>query len=341
MKLMNTTQRCLGVGVIGLCIGRTHLDGCRQNPNVRVVGICDPDRKLLAKTKDEYRVEAAVEDYRQLLDNPEIDVVLVCSPDYYHAEQSIAALKTGKDVLCEKPMVLTAEETKEIIKAVKETGRRFMVGQVCRYAPGFLLAKQMVDRGEIGKLFLVESEYAHNYSRVPGKDNWRKDPRREPFIGGGCHAVDLLRWVAGDPEEVFAYANHKCLTDWPVNDCTMAVFRFPKSVIGKVMVSIGCVRPYTMRSIFYGTEGTIVCDNTSPAIQLCSRKNFETEHSFASFPVDLASHNVAAEISEFTDCILNDKPVPTNEVEGARTVLACLAAVESARIGRPVKIKSR
>jgi predicted dehydrogenase len=124
-----------------------------------------------------------------------------------------------------------------------------------------------------------------------------------------------------------------------VEDCTVAIFRFPNEVIGKVMVSIGCIRPYTMRSVFYGTEGTIICDNTSPEIQLCSRKNFTTTPNFISFPVEIASHNVAAEIAEFVDCILQDKPVSTNEIEGAKTVITCLSAVESARLGKPVKIR--
>ncbi|MBI3919968.1 MAG: hypothetical protein HY318_01020, partial [Armatimonadetes bacterium] len=130
-----------------------------------------------------------------------------------------------------------------------------------------------------------------------------------------------------------------CLTDWPVNDCTVALFKFEGNVLGKVMVSIGCTRPYTMRSVFYGTEGTIICDNTSSEIQLCSTRNFNNVPSFATFPVEIANHNVAAEIAEFVDCILNDKPVPTNEIEGARTVATCLAAAQSAREGRPVAIE--
>jgi len=224
------------------------------------------------------------------------------------------------------------------VRAVKRTGRKFMVGQVCRYAPGFVLAKRMVDRGDIGELYYVESEYAHSYKQALGVGGWRKDARREPFVGGGCHAVDLLRWIAGDALEVTAYANHKCLTDWPVNDCTVAIYKFNRDVIGKVMVSIGCTRPYTMRSVFYGTEGTIICDNTSPEIQLCSTGNLSGGPAFAKFPVNIASHNVSAEIDEFLDCILNDKPVAADEREGAKTVATCLAAVESARTGNPVKI---
>lgn len=333
------TANTIGVGVIGLRMGHSHLTGYAQNPRCRVIGVCDVDRDILAARQREFGARVAVTDYRELLAVPEIRVVSVASPDYYHAEQSIAALEAGKDVLCEKPLTLSVGEARQIAAAVERTGRRFMVGQVCRYAPGFVLARRMIQRGDIGKLFLVESEYAHNYSGARGIGSWRVDPRREPVIGGGCHAVDLLRWVAGDAEEAFAYANHVCLTDWPVNDCTVGVLKFRNGVIGKVMVSIGCVRPYTMRSVFYGTDGTIVCDNTSPEIQLCSRGNLTGGPAFATFPVHIASHNVGAEINEFIDCIVNDRPVVTGVMEGLKTVATCVALVESARTGRPVRVE--
>lgn len=329
----------MGVGVIGLRMGRAHLIGYQKHPNTKILGICDTDGEILDKTKEEFSVPLAVKDYRKLLDEKEIKIISIASPDFVHARQAIDSMETGRDVLCEKPMTASMEEAREIIAAVKRTGRRFMVGQVCRYAPGFMLAKKMVKDGDAGELFLVESEYAHNYAKVTGIGNWRKDPRREPFLGGGCHAVDLLRWIAGDAQEAFAYSNHKCLTDWPVDDCTVALYKFPRNVLGKVMVSIGCIRPYTMRTVLYGTKGTIICDNTSSQIHLCKQGNFRTSPSFASFPVEIESHNVSEEITEFVDCILNDKSVPTNEVEGAKTVATCLAAVESAKTGKPVKIE--
>ena len=229
------------------------------------------------------------------------------------------------------------------VEEVRRSGRKFMVGQVGRYAPGFRMAKHLIDRGEIGELFFVESEYAHDYRRVPGVGGWRKDPmlRREPFLGGGCHPVDLLRWIAGDPHEVFAYANHKALKDWPVDDCTIAIFKFPQDVLGKVLVSIGCRRPYTMRSVFYGDRGTIIADNTSPYIQIY-REDFVTGQAgpeFAQIPVNTASHNVQREVEELVEAILQDKPVETDVVEGAKTVAACLAAVRSTKSGRPEKIE--
>jgi len=329
----------LGAAVIGLRMGYRHLEAYASHPNVRVVAICDPDEATLEKRREEFRVPLAVRDYRDLLDNPEIQVVSVASPDYYHAEQSVAFMRAGKHVLCEKPLALDLDEARAILAVARETGRVFMTGQICRFTPAFVLAKRLTERGDIGELFFVESEYAHDYTRARGVGDWRVDRRREPFIGGGCHAVDLLRWIAGNPHEAFAYSNHKCLADWPVNDCTIALFRFERDILAKVMVSIGCVRPYTMRSVFYGTEGTIICDNTSPEIQVCSRKLYDSGDAFARVPVTVSHHNVREEVKEFVACVLEGRQPLVDAREGARTIAACVAAVESARTGKPTPVQ--
>ena len=329
----------LRAGVIGLMMGNGHCIGYRDNPDCELVAICDPDQETLEKRQAEYRVKLATADWREIVESPDIDIVSVASPDYFHAEQCIAALRHGKHVMCEKPMTLSVAEAKAIISEVEKGKAKFMIGQVCRYAPGFVMAKKLIGDGMIGDLYFVESEYAHDYGVVPGVGNWRVDARREPMIGGGCHAVDLLRWIAGDAITVCAFANHKCLTSWPVNDCTVAIFQFPDDVIGKVMCSIGCTRPYTMRSVFYGTQGTIICDNTSSEIRICSKKLMTDKLDWAAIPVNIANHNVTAEIKEFVDCIVNGKPVLTDVYEGAKTVATAMAAVESAkRGGQPVKV---
>jgi predicted dehydrogenase len=169
------------------------------------------------------------------------------------------------------------------------------------------------------------------------------DARRSPFTGGGCHAVDLIRWIVGeDIEEVSSFANHKCLKDWPVNDAYMALFKFKNEVIGKVMCSIGLVRPYTMRSIFYGTEGTIICDNMSDIMQVCSLKNSTCDgHAeFARFPVHIDNHNVEGEVADLVDAVLRNKALKADAVEGAKTVAACVAAVEAAQNGAIIKVRN-
>lgn len=221
-----------------------------------------------------------------------------------------------------------------------------MIGQICRYTDSFVKAKKLVEDGEIGELFFVESEYAHDYSKIGGVGGWRVTPERHPIIGGGCHAVDLLRWIAGNPTEVTAYANNKVLTDWPIMDCTVGLLKFPNNVIGKVMTSVGCKRNYTMRTVLYGTQGTIVVDNTSNTLSVF-KESFRGEDSYCDasqqtvemkIPVRVNNHNTAAEIGDFCRCILEGTPVPTDGIEGAATISACLAIVESAKTGERVSI---
>jgi Predicted dehydrogenases and related proteins len=338
----------LGFGVISASgMAKEHMKGVKVNNRAELMAICDIDVDKAAQAAREFGIERYYADYGEMLEQEDIDIVIVATPDQVHAEQTIAALEKGKHVLCEKPMALSMEECKSIIEASERTGKKLMVGQICRYAPGFRLAKKLIDEGQIGELFYVESEYAHDYYDIPGVGNWRKDPvkLRHSFIGGGCHAVDLLRWIAGDPYEVTAYSNRKVLKSWPVDDSTVAIMRFPKDIIGKVFVSIGCKRSYTMRSVFYGDKGTIIADNTTPHITVHKQNVIDDKQMFddmpdkcvgLTYPVALNSHNTECEIDEFVDIIFNDEKVLTDGRQGASTVAVCLAAVESAKNGEKV-----
>ncbi len=337
-------------GAVGASnMGLNHIRSIAHHPKMELVAICDKNPERLEIAKTEVDCPAYYTDWHDLINDPNVEAVVLCIPDRLHLEMTEEALKAGKQVLCEKPMALTIEECEQMRVAEKKYGQRLMVGQICRYAPGFRLAKKLVERGEIGELYYVESEYAHDYSKSRGADDWRVDPLREPFLGGGCHAVDLLRWFAGDPTEVTAYANHKCLTDWPINDCTVAIMRFPNDVIGKVFVSIGCKRDYTMRSCFYGTKGTIICDNRSNHITIYKAEMKEKVEVFGEnkqdfaipikLPVKLASHNTYGELGDFAESILQDKAVPTSAYDSERSVVVCLAAAQSARENRSIKIE--
>ena len=316
-----------------------HMASIAKDPKLDFAAICDIDREKLEKAGEEYGVTDLYTDYKEMLKDDTIDAVVVCTPDQLHREMTINALESGKHVLCEKPMALSLDDCLAMMEAEKRTGKKLMVGQICRYTPGFIAAKKLVDEGAIGDLFFVESEYAHDYSKIGGAGNWRRTPERHGFLGGGCHAVDLLRWIAGNPTEVFAYANRKMLTDWPVDDATISVMKFPNDVIGKVFVSIGCKRNYTMRTVLYGSKGTIICDNTSPELTLFQVTEDKDEFTKPiMIPVQINNHNTFGELDEFADLIKNDLPVKMTGKEGASTVVASLAAVESARTGAPVKI---
>ena len=323
-----------------------HLSALEQTNEANVVAICDCVQEKANQQAEKYHIPDVYTDYNELLSRRDIDVVTLPLPDQVHREITVAALRAGKHVLCEKPMALSLEDCREMVQAQRGSGKQLMIGQVCRFTPGFVLAKQLVEAGEIGDLFFIESEYAHDYSKLGGEGGWRVTPERHPVIGGGCHAVDLLRWIAGNPTELFAYANNKVLTSWPICDCTVALLQFPNQVSGKILTSIGCKRNYTMRTVLYGTKGTIITDNTSPTISIFKEayRDADMFHGIdqqsieMKLPVEVNNHNVPNEIRVFCDAILHNKPVPTDGVEGASTVAVCRTIVESAKLKQPLPV---
>ncbi len=323
------------VGVGGL--GRSHMIGIQKNSDIaEIEAICDISEEFLKSRGDELGVERRYTDYYKMLEDGGFDCVILATPDCIHREHAVAACEAGYHVLCEKPLAQTVEDCNAMIAASEKAGVKFMTGQVCRKAPGFVKAKELVDSGAIGELYYVESEYAHDYQFL-GKP-WRWDPvnLRYSVIGGGCHAIDLLRWIAGDPEKVMALANRKVLTDWPVDDTTIAIMQFPNNVIGKIFCGIGVKRDYTMRTCLYGTKGTIICDNTAPTITVYKHAvtdNGEHMYPDTKIPVDINSHNVSAEVRDMALAILNDTKLECTVYEGANTVAVGIAAVESAAQG--------
>ncbi len=316
-----------------------------------LVAICDLDINKANIRANSYKIPHVYTDYHELLARDDIEAVTLPLPDQEHCKIACDALRAGKHVLCEKPMALNLDECKEMVRVSRETGKILMVGQIGRYTPAFLKAKEIYESGAIGELFLIESEYAHDYSKIPGttygdhKIPWRQAPEREPILGGGCHAIDLIRMIAGDPIEVFSYANNKCLTEWPIHDCSMSIMKFADGAIGKVMNSHGCKRKYTMRSVLYGTKGTIIFDNTSTTIQLFM-PGFSDSHVFdksdqrtvsIDIPVGLNNHNFAGEVRDFCAAIVEGRNVVTDGVSGAKTVAVGLAIIESFKTGKPVK----
>lgn len=330
------------VAVIGLRMGHEWAKAVFNNPKTELSMVYDKnfDRNERIDHKF-YNENTKVLNDESEIYNSKPDIIVVASPDHIHAEQSIRGLESGSHVICEKPLAPTIADCRKIISTVEKTGKFFMTGQVGRYAPGFVIAKKLLDEGRIGRLAFIESEYAHDYSHATGFGGWRNDPniKREGIIGGGCHAMDLVRWMAGNPVEIFCYANNLLLENWPTNDSAIIAAKLPEGVIGKVFVSVGVKRPYTMRTVICGTKGTIICDNTSPQIQIFEDQfRLQTGNVFTNIPVNVASHNVSSEVAEFVECLEKNQKPPTDVYEGTKTVAFGEAAIISAREGRPVKI---
>jgi len=340
-------KKKIRLGMIGAGgFAYSHLNGIKGLDCAEIVAISDIDIEMAKEKSEIYNIPFYYHDHLELLARDDIDAVTLPLPDQVHAQIAIDAMRAGKHVLCEKPMALTKEDCSNMVKTARETGMQLMIGQIGRYTPAFVKAKEIVDSGEIGELMFIESEYAHDYSKLGGAGGWRVTPERHPILGGGCHAIDLIRMIAGNPEEVFAYANNKVLVDWPINDTTVAIMKFPNGAIGKVFNSHGCKRRYTMRTVVQGTKGTLIFDNSNRDISIYMDEFRGEDGYFGSaqrnvemrIEVQVNNHNTEAEIKDFCQYLLNGEPVKTDGVEGASTVAVGLAIVESVETGLPVKV---
>ena len=334
-------EKFVRFAVVGGGMGKAHIKGIESIDEARLTAFCDINEEIARSISAEHGLNKYYTDYYEMLRDGGFDCIVLCTPDQIHREQCIAALEAGYHVLCEKPLALNMEDCRAIYEAARVAKGKFMVGQICRKTPGFIKAKELIEDGMIGDIFFIESEYAHDYAHMPA-NSWRWDPvnLRPAITGGGCHAVDLIRWLVGDPVEIMSYSNHKVLTDIPVDDCSISIMKFADGVIGKVFCSIGCKRNYTMRTLIYGTKGTIICDNRSPEISLFQTGN-KDDHGHEiyepkMYPVDINHHNATGEIQDMCDVILGDLEVVINAAEGANTVAVCDAIVKSSATGKPV-----
>lgn len=197
------------VGIVGTgFIGPAHLEALRRN-NVSVVGLVESTTDLAVEKAAELGIPKAYESFEALLGDPHIDSVHLATPNYLHYKQAKAALLAGKHVICEKPLATTSEETADLVRIAKESGKVNVINFNIRFYPMVQQARSMVQGGEIGDLFILQGSYLQDWLLLPTDWNWRL----EPDLGGsiravgdiGSHWLDLMSFISGlKVKEVFA-----------------------------------------------------------------------------------------------------------------------------------------
>ncbi|MCD9021673.1 Gfo/Idh/MocA family protein [Cohnella silvisoli] len=191
----------INIGVIGTgSISSLHLSSYQNNPDAQIYAICDVNLGRAEKTVEQYNAKKAYSDYRELLQDPDIDGVSICTWNNTHAEIAIAALNAGKHVLVEKPLCRTVEEALRIEESVRLNGKIFQVGFVRRFDPNAQLAKQFLDNGELGEVYYAKASCLR---RLGNPGGWFADKSRSgggPLIDLGVHIIDLCWYLMGKPK---------------------------------------------------------------------------------------------------------------------------------------------
>lgn len=179
----------------------SHIPAYLANPNAEIKYFCDELIERAEKCVADYGCGIAVKDYRDILSDPEVEAVSVCTPNHMHARVSIDCLRAGKHVLCEKPAARTYAEALEMQKAQQETGKILNIGVVNRFNTAVNIIKNMIDSGELGELYHVYVSFRSHRS-IPGLGGaftTKEIAGGGVLIDWGVHFLDIVMYCAGDP----------------------------------------------------------------------------------------------------------------------------------------------
>ncbi|WP_099159569.1 Gfo/Idh/MocA family protein [Virgibacillus ndiopensis] len=201
------------IGCGGIANGK-HLPSLSKLKQVELIAFCDIKVDKARKAAEEYGVSRAqvYEDYDQLLQDQSIDVVHVCTPNISHAEISIAALKAGKHVMCEKPMAKTSKEARLMVETAEKTGKKLTIGYNNRFRPDSQYLHKTCQRGGLGEIYYAKA-HAIRRRAVPTWGVFLDEEKQGggPLIDIGTHALDLTLWMMDNykPKSVMGSTFHK------------------------------------------------------------------------------------------------------------------------------------
>lgn len=198
----------VGVGIIGLGFGRSHLKGYLESPDAKVLAVCARTEASARRLADEFGIDVWETDYRRLIELPEMEAVSICAPVHLHHEMASAAISAGKHVLCEKPLSMNAASCQSMLKAAEKARIVNMTNFGWRFSDAAYHIKTLVDDGWLGELFHINARYMMAYRADPSVPFGWRDLRDEGGMGAlgdlGVHLIDMVRWWVGEFEEVFA-----------------------------------------------------------------------------------------------------------------------------------------
>ncbi|GGA26350.1 Gfo/Idh/MocA family protein [Paenibacillus physcomitrellae] len=345
------------IGVIGTgSISEYHLKPYSAHPDAEVYAVCDLNEERANAAAAAFGAKKVYTDYRELVADPDIDAVSICTWNNTHAEISIAALQAGKHVLVEKPLCKTVEEALQVQEAVQSSGKLLQVGFVRRYDPNAQMLRTFADNGEFGEIYYAKTSYIR---RMGNPGGWFSDKSRSgggPLIDIGVHVIDLCWYMMGRPKVKSVSGNtysklgnrahiqnlsryqaadyNAELND--VEDMANALIRFENGASLMVDVSFSLHAKQNEGIVkLYGDKGGFEID---PEVCIVTEKNntilnIQPQTDSAGFQFEKAFES---EIAHFIDCVQHNKQ-PLSPVEDGVEIMKILNAVyESAATGKEV-----
>jgi predicted dehydrogenase len=331
-----------GIAIIGTGNNaRAHVLAVQANSKAQLVAMCTDNHEQGKALALENGIQCEIyTDLGKMLADPEIEVVVVCTPNSLHAHQAALAAQAGKHILIEKPVALNLDELRALQNAVKNSGVKTQVSFVLRWNPYLQIAKKLITDGAVGKVFMIETCYWHSTPRAaPGHWMTTKSVAGSVFLMGGCHALDAARWlVNSDIVEVSAFGTKGIGKEWYEYPHTVeAIVRFESGAIGRVSASMGCIMPYAFNVTVMGDKGTLR-DNRLWSHSFSGQTDYVTIPTNMPDSGSVMDHPFAPGLDDLITCIEEDRDTDINLSSTMNVHEALLAIDQSVEENRTVQL---
>lgn len=329
------------LGIIGAGrIGKLHAENVIFNINyVEVKAISD----LYADKIKDWAVGLGIKnvyaDYKEILNDPEIDAVMICSSTDTHSQITIEAANAGKHIFCEKPIDYDLDRIYAALEAVKKAGVKFQVGFNRRFDHNFKKVREIVQEGKIGDPHIIKIT--------------SRDPAPPPIeyvkVSGGIfldmtiHDFDMARYLSGS-EVVEVYTNAAVLVDPKIGeagdvDTALITLKFENGAIGVIDNSRKAAYGYDQRVEVFGSKGCVAVSNDTPSSAVLSTEEGVFSDKPKYFFLERYKDSFVEEVKDFFDAIQSGKETPVTGIDGLKPVIIGLAAKKSYETGKPVSLK--
>lgn len=345
-------------GIIGAGIGQAHLAGYKQVPEAKVVAICDQNEERARKMAQDYEIDVEIyTDHREMIEKAGLDAVSVGVPNKFHRPLAVDCLEAGINVLCEKPLAMSAADGQLIADAADKSGKKCMVGQVNRFRSDSLFLKERINAGELGDIYYAHTGWLRKRG-IPGYGGWFTTKELSgggPLIDIGVHMLDIAWWLCGCPKPVTVsgitaaafgprkkgvsgYAGSDLSGTFDVEDLAAAIIRFENGLTINLEVS------WAVHSRQHGEQWCQIYGNDAGAEWGVDGKEraaiFKTDDG-----VDLSLDAEPSggdpwrgQISHFVHSILNNTTPDPDVHQGVQMMKMLDGIYDSAKAGREVTI---
>lgn len=324
--------RCAVVG-LGM-IGPDHARVLAGSPLADLVACCDLDPGAAVRAPAGVPV---TQDLGELLDTPELEAVFVCTPQETHRQVATQALKHGLYVFCEKPVAHTLEDADALIATPEARAGRLAIGHTMRFSPDYLAVHDAVSRGAVGRVLSMAARHC-----VPGFEGKLIAGRTNLAVEVGIHDLDVMRWLAGDIETVYAEEAKMGVTGPGLTDAVVGTIRFASGAVAAIeinwIMSSDSALKEDYRLAVFGTKGSAFAEFSAPAVRV-----FGGETTPTGWRDDIHGSQSGVLVTEdehFLALVRGARSWPISLADARAALAAAVALDESATSGRPVPVAS-